>query len=209
MVKYSKLFFCILTILGSSFLAFIFISIYWSRTSAIEILTIEALIPKASQSNLAWFSLLGGGGFLTVGISGLVRHFVKAKNAFTVLAVFMVPLLIFACFSVFVIGVGPMDRMAITHVSLDNNSPLILAFSVKSFSSGEIYFDEAYVNDSGHNTVARIYGELHTIGRLPSGSEQALTFNFNTTLPPGDYTAWLRTRVAGNTYSSSFTIPNL
>ena len=98
MIKYSKLLFGSLTVLGAVFVALFFMLFYWLNTWSIEILAIKNSLSLSQFNFLMQFSLIGGTGFLTVGLSGVGRQFVKnRKNRLTVLTVILVPLLVFSC----------------------------------------------------------------------------------------------------------------
>jgi len=111
--------------------------------------------------------------------------------------------------------------MAITNVYVTATNPLILSLNAKSFYMAEIWFDQAYVKDCNQTAVASIIGEIvevqklnstpywtfQYVARLPAASEKTLTLNFNTTLPPGEYSVWLHSYRKGTFTTLYFTIP--
>jgi hypothetical protein len=120
----------------------------------------------------------------------------------------------------------PPERLAIAQVTLDNNSPLTLSVTVKSFYMYDIYFDKAYIKDQYQLPLlppveitaewmqveddeerASSYYTMRFLGELPGGSEKIITLNFNTTLPSGNYAVWLHTERYQTFFSPYFNIP--
>jgi hypothetical protein len=214
MLKYSKLLFGSFAVLGSVFVALFFMLFYLLNTWSVELLAVQKSLSLSQFNFLMEFSLIGGTGFLTVGLSGVGRRFVKnRKNLYTVLTVFLVPLLVFSCLVSldYVIrrnrdfdGLPP-EKIALTNVSLDSTDPLTFSVTAKSSYSQDICFNTGVIEDSNLTIVASInsewvevkdssghtYSTMKFIYRLPPGAEQILTFDFNTTLPTGNYTFML------------------
>jgi hypothetical protein len=87
----------------------------------------------------------------------------------------------------------------------------------------EIDFDKAFIKAYDQTIVAQInsnlvesteidgmghhYMTMNFLYRLPPGDEQTLIFNFNTTLPSGNYTFGLSTHRQGGFISFNFAIP--
>ena len=91
-MKYSKLLFVFITVLGmffiSTFLAFLYCNYYLDQDIWLELFPSYYL-----TSIVGYFLLFGGPVFLIVGILGIGRqHFKNHKNLFTVLTIVLVPL---------------------------------------------------------------------------------------------------------------------
>jgi len=113
------------------------------------------------------------------------------------------------------------ERMTISKASLDKVNPLTVSLQVKSYYSNDIYFEEASVIDDYQLPIASIQGQWITVedgesgpyqtmqfvGKLPGGSDETLTLNFNTTLPSGNYVVRLRTHNWAIFVSPEFSIP--
>ncbi len=103
MLKHAKLLYGLLAVLGIVFLATVFTimadkAIYnyvWEFFSPIQHL----------MTFLGWFWLLGGTFFLTAGIVGIGRQYLRnsknpfALDSFTILAIVLVPSIVFALFN--------------------------------------------------------------------------------------------------------------
>ena len=203
-MKYSKLLFGFIAILGIVFLTLVLAGLYLDYVDAASILA-------SLNSRLGLWFVLGGIVFLTVGVIGMGRqHFKNHRNIFTALAVLLIPLLTLAIMfvaSVLVIVYAPMFpmRSEITQVSLISTSPLILSVDVKAITSRDTAIEGANIMDyNDDNRVA--YCPLKPFIELPAGPTKTLTLNFNTTLPSGSYIVRL---VSWESHhgSSPFTIP--
>ena len=86
MMKHSKLLFGFLTLLGAAFVTFFFAMPNWSLADCHELLALvhsQQLLANISTGILA-FCLFGGIVFLTVGICGIGRQYLKnSPNPFT------------------------------------------------------------------------------------------------------------------------------
>lgn len=219
MAKRSTVIFAFIATLGLAILVLFFMAAYLARTLSAEILIIEAVIPDAIFGRFWVPFLVFGAGFLTVGVLGLGRQRIKNKRTlFSTLIVIFIPLLVFNLFlsislaTTYPIMESPPERMTITNVLVKSNNPLTISLSAKSFYMAEICFDQAYVKDYNKTTVASIIGKeveiqnstshpsnwpghpywtFQYVARLPPASEKTITLDFNTTLPPGDYSLWL------------------
>lgn len=103
MLKHAKLLYGLLAVLGIIFLATFFTiladkAIYshvWEFFSPIQHL----------MTFLGWFWLLGGTFFLTVGIVGIGRQYLRnSKDSFTMIAIILTPLIVFGLFCYFWMG---------------------------------------------------------------------------------------------------------
>jgi hypothetical protein len=229
MLKYTKLLFASLTVLGAAFVALFFMLFYWQNTWSIEILPFQKSLSMSQLGFLMMFSLIGGTGFLTVGLSGIILQFVKNRKRIllTVLTAVLVPILVFSCLFTldnFIessnIDFLPPEKIAITNVSLDSTNPLTFSVKAKSFYRYDICFSSAVVEDSNLTAVASInsewvyakdssgqtYSTMKFIYVLPPGAEQILTFNFNTTLPAGNYIFMLCSDRSGRLVFTNFSI---
>ena len=210
--------------------------LYWSSailgTVLIALVIVGGYLAAAdSLSILASFSLWYFGGFfvlsgivlLTIGIVGVGRQYLKNhRKLFTVLAILLVPPLIFGTFIVaytFAFHSAPMFplRSEITQVNVVDDSPLVLSVGVKAITNRNSIIEEASVFNDNGTLVAqtsfddremfdlKIYKGL-ALAVLPAGSEITVTLNFGATLPSGVYTVGLSSWnvVHG---SSPFTIP--
>ncbi len=111
--------------------------------------------------------------------------------------------------------------MIITQASVDRADPLTVSLSMKSYYSNIIYFEEAWIMDDNEIKLVSIeayiitvedgesgpHQTMHHVGKLPGGSDEILTLNFNTTLPSGNYAVRLRTHNGAVLVSPTFTIP--
>jgi len=228
MVKHSTLIFGFIATLGLAVLTLFLTVVYLARTWSAEILIIEALIPDEFFGKFWVPLIIVGTGFLTVGLLGIGRQRIKNKKTlFTVLTAVLTPFLVFTLFlSVTLVTTYPLfgsppERIAITNVSVAATDPLILSLNAKSFYMAEIWFDQAYVKNCNQTAVASIMGEMvevqepnstpywtfQYVARLPAASEKTLTLNFNTTLPPGEYSVWLHSDRKSTFTTLYFNIP--
>ena len=184
-MKYSKIRFGFISVLGVVFLTFFVISNYLKLMDAINVLA------TLSNEVLSVF-LFVGISFLTIGIIGIGRlHLKKHKNFFTAIVAVVVPLLTFALVFLFIIVIiypvtwFPM-RSEITNVSVINNSPLVLSVDVEAITTRDSYIQEAVIRNIGDNEILTdCY--LKPFYELPADSTQTFIFNFNETLPSGNY----------------------
>ncbi len=223
--RHSRLRFGCIAVLGAVFVTVFFTIIYWSNTFSVEILIVDALIPSPYQMYFMLFSIIGGTIFLTVGILGVGGQYFKNHTHIFFLTAVLVPMLMLGSFaSMMSVFSDPFyevpERIVITQIALSNTNPLTLSLTAKSFYSREIDFVEAQIKDADQATVASIeakwvtveYNEwgpvsrMQFIGQLPGGSEKTLTFDFNTTLPSGNYSVWLSSRRYYTFVSPQFTI---
>jgi len=231
MLKNSKLLFGILTVLGAVLLVIFFIVLYWEQTWSAKLLSVQILL---GDSYLDWsrldsfffFSIIAGTALLVVGMMGtIMQSRKKHRTVFAIFTVVLVPLLILGTFfsSSLVFSSQQTEKLAITNFRVDNTNPLTFLVDAKSFYYYEIDFDTAFIKAYNQTIVAQINSnwvestELDGMGhhcmtmnflyRLPPGDEQTLIFNFNTTLPSGNYTFWLSTYGQGGLVSFNFAIP--
>jgi uncharacterized membrane protein (DUF485 family) len=212
MVKHSTFIFGFIAAFGLAILTFFLTAVYLARTLSSEILTIEAIVPSSILGNFWVLFLIFGTGFLTIGVMGIGRQRIKNKKTlFTALTAILTPIIVFTLFLSTLLATtyptlnDPPERMSLTNVSVIATNPLTLSLNAKSFYMTEIYFDRAYIKDPDQTTVASIIGKevevqkpnsspywtFQFVARLPAASEKALTLNFNTTLPSGEYSVWL------------------
>jgi hypothetical protein len=166
---------------------------------------------------LIWI-VFAGIGFLTVGIIGIGRLYIKNhRNLFTAIAFLLIPLLtvitIMGAYG-FIISIAPMlpMRSEITQVTVVDNSPLALSVGVTAITSRDSRIEGVIVLNGDDEIIAetsfddREWLEGYALAVLPAGSEITLTLNFNTILPADNYlvrlTCWHQ-----NHGSSLFTIP--
>jgi len=231
MLKNSKLLFGILTVLGAVLLVIFFIVLYWEQTWSAKLLSVQILL---GDSYLDWsrldsfffFTIIAGTALLVVGTVGtIMQSRKKHRTIFSILTVVLIPLLIFSTLfsSSLVFSSQQTEKLAITNFRVDNTNPLTFLVDAKSFYYYEIDFDRAFIKAYNQTIVAQINSnwvestELDGMGhhcmtmnflyRLPPGDEQTLIFNFNTTLPSGNYTFWLSTYGQGGLVSFNFAIP--
>jgi hypothetical protein len=109
-VKHSKLFYSLfgsIAILGAIFVTLAYVFLYWSITGS-EMLHLLPSTPLIVA--FLFFGLLGGPVFLTVGILGIGRQYLKKNQSlFTLLAlltIIVIPLCIFALFCYTWVSVG-------------------------------------------------------------------------------------------------------
>ncbi len=111
MLKYAKRLYGLFAVLGIIFLALFFTIL---ADKAIYIYVWEFFSPiQHLMTFLAWFWLLGGTFFLTAGIVGIGRQYLvnspnpftrRRVDSFTMLAVILIPLIVFAVFWYFWMG---------------------------------------------------------------------------------------------------------
>ena len=202
-------------ILGIILIALVLVGTY---LAAIDSLNILALF---SPTKLGLWFMLGSIVSLTVGIVGIGRqYFYGHRRLFTVLAILLIPPLIFVslfygCVSAVLIAPMFPLRSEITQVTLVDDSPLVLSLCVKAITSRDTRIECALILDSNDTLVASYWNEeimvngvstFQPICVLPAGSEITVTIDFNTTLPSGSYlirlSAWHH-----NHGESFFTIP--
>ena len=224
-IKHTNLLFGFLTVLGLVLVTILLTIGYWAITFSEKILIVNALLPLPYQNYFAAFSLIGGTGFLTVGILGIGRRYFKNHEVKFFFTAVLVPLTILISFGLLLTSYDPNrgvpERMTITRASVDRADPLTVTLGMKSFYSNTIYFEEACIMDDNQTTLASIeaywitvedgdclhYQTMQFVGKLPGGSDETLTLNFNTTLPSGNYAVRLRTCNCAFFVSPSFTIP--
>ena len=109
-MKYSRLLFGFIAVLGIVFLALVLAGLYLDYVDAVSILA-------SLNSQLGLWFVLGGIVFLTVGVIGMGRqHFKNHRNLFTALAVLLIPLLTLAIMfvaSVEIVVYAPMFPMRV------------------------------------------------------------------------------------------------
>jgi hypothetical protein len=231
MLKNSKLLFGILTVLGAVLLVIFFIVLYWEQTWSAKLLSVQILL---GDSYLDWsrldsfffFTIIAGTALLVVGTVGtIMQSRKKHRTIFSILTVVLIPLLIFSTLfsSSLVLSSQQTEKLAITNFRVDSTNPLTFLVDAKSFYYYEIDFDTAFIKAYNQTIVAQInsnwvesteldgtghhYMTMNFLYRLPPGDEQTLIFNFNTTLPSGNYTFWLSTYGQGGLVSFNFAIP--
>ena len=203
-------------ILGIVFLALVLVGTYLDAIDSLSILVLF------SPTKLGLWFMLGSIVSFTVGIVGIGRqYFMGHRRLFTVLAIFLIPLLVFVSFFFGCVSVVPMApmfplRSEITQVKVVDTDPLVLSLNVKAISSVDTRIESAFVLYN-NDIVAQVpsdeewvkwaeRGEFFTLADLPGGSEISLTLDFNTTVPSGDYLLRLSSW-HNNHGESSFTIP--
>ena len=231
MLKYSKRLFGLLAVLGAALLVIFFVVFYWNLTSSAELLAVQILL---GDGYLDWsrlnsffsFTTIFGTTFLAVGIIGTIaKSRRKHRVVFAILTLVFVPLLVFGAFvsSSLVFSAQQTQKVAVTNFRVDSTNPLTFLVDAKSFSYYEIDFDSAFIKAYNQTIVAEINSNwvessaidcnghntmtLDFLYRLPPGDEQTLIFNFNTTLPSGNYAFWLSTYNQGGVISFKFAIP--
>jgi len=225
-VKHTNFLFGFLTVVGLVLVTILLTIVYWANTCSEKILIVNALLPLPYQNYFAAFSLIGGTGFLTVGMLGIGRRYFKNHTVKFFFTAVFVPLIILTSFSLLSFALydpihGVPERMTITQASVDRADPLTVSLRMKSFYSNTIYFEEACIMDDNQTTLASIeaywitvedgeslpYQTPQYVGKLPGGSDEILTLNFNTTLPSGIYAVRLRTHNWAFFVSPAFIIP--
>ncbi len=224
-IKYVDLLFGFLTVLGLVLVTILFTIGYWAITFSEKILIVNALLPLPYYHYFVVFSLIAGTGFLTVGMLGIGRRYFKNHTVKFFFTAVLVPLTILIWFFLLPTLYDPIrgvpERMIITQASVDRADPLTVSLRMKSFYSNTIYFVEAWIMDDNEIKLASIeayiitvengesgpYQTMHYVGKLPGGSDEILTLNFNTTLPSGNYAVRLRTHNGAVFVSPTFTIP--
>jgi hypothetical protein len=190
-------------VLGIIFLTTFFVVDYWYSMN-IGILKMQVF----EQYIGYWlcFFLVGGAVLLIVGV---LRTDIPSIKKYRGLIAFSIPMICTLLF--FHAGWVAINqsfsfptRSEITQVTVVSTSPLILSLNVKAITDYDNRIDGALIMDSNNNRVAEISKVEMAV--LPAGSEIALTLDFNTTLPSGDYLVRLYAWEA-NHGSSPFTIP--
>jgi hypothetical protein len=217
-VKKFAVLYCSFVILGTVFLALALVGGYLAAADSLSVLA------SFSLWYFGGFFVLGGIVMLTIGIVGIGRQYFKnRRRLFTVLAILLVPPLIFGTFIVgyaFAFISAPMFplRSEITQVTVVDVDPLVLCLNVRAITSRDTRIESAFVLNSADARVAQVpsdgeweaelaeSGQFFTLAELPGGSEISLTLDFNTSLPSGDYLVRL-TCWHSNQGSSPFTIP--
>jgi hypothetical protein len=230
MPKYSRYLFATVSASGAVILAIFFVVFYWEQTWSVELLTVQRFL---GDSYLEWsglnsfffFTLIAGTALLIVGILGIIVKSIKKHRAvLAVLTTVLIPFLVFATLIVSssVLSSQQTEKLAITNFEVDSSSPLKISVDVKSFYYYEIDFDTAFIKACNQTIVAQInsnwvestkadsmgyqYITMNFLYKLPPGNEKTLVFNFNTTLPSGNYAFWLSTHRQGGFISFNFKI---
>ncbi|MGA2681587.1 MAG: hypothetical protein ABSF44_07290 [Candidatus Bathyarchaeia archaeon] len=231
MIKYSKLLFGFFAILGFILLAIFFMVFYWEQTWSSELLTVQKLLGDmhldwSNLNSFFFFTLIAGTALLVVGMLGIIMQSRKKHRVvFAILTVVLVPLFIFGTLfsSSLTFNSQQTEKLTITNFRLDSIHPLTCSVDAKSFYYYEIDFDTAFIKAYNQTIVAQInsnwvesteidgagghYMTMNFLYRLPPGDERTLIFNFNTTLPSGNYTFWLSTYRQGSFISFNFAVP--
>jgi hypothetical protein len=215
-LKLSGKIFGLFIIFGIIFLALVLVGTYLDAADALSILVLF------SPAKLGLGFMLGGIIFLPAGIVGVGRQYFKChRRLFTVLAILLIPPLIFVSFffgCVSAVLMAPMFplRSEITQVTVVDVDPLVLCLDVKAITSRDTRIDSAFILNN-NDIVAQVpsdqewvewaeRGQFFTLADLPSGSEISLTLDFNTTIPSGYYLVRLSSW-HNNHGESFFTIP--
>ncbi len=231
MLKNSKLLFGILAVLGAVLIGIFFIVFYWEQTWSAKLLSVQILLGDsyldwARLDSFFFFTIIAGTALLVVGTIGtIMQSHKKHRTVFAILTVVLIPLLILGTLfsSSLVLSSQQTEKLAITNFRVDSTNPLTFLVDAKSFYYYEIDFDRAFVKAYNQTIVAQInsdwvesteldgmghhYMTMNFLYRLPPGDEQTLIFDFNTTLPSGNYTFWLSTYGQGGFVSFNFAIP--
>lgn len=199
------MFYGMVALLGTVFLALVLEGAYLNYYKA----SIVSFLSGMSPSNFGLDFVLGGIVFLTTGLVGIIRQYFKNhRKLFTVLAILLIPPLIFASFVVgysFAVSSSPAPPLIseITQLTVVATDPLILSVNVKAITTRDSIIDQAWVFNDNNTSVAYCFNEGSV---LPAGSEITLNLNFSTSIPSGNYTLSFATWHV-NHGSSSFTIP--
>lgn len=230
MIKYSKLLSVFFAILGFILLAVFFLVFYWEQTWSSELLTVQKLLGDSyldwsNFNSIFFFTLIAGAVLLLVGVLGIIMQSRKKHRVvFSILTVVLVPMFIFGIvFSLSTFNSQQTEKLTITNFKLDSTQPLTCSVDAKSFYYYEIDFDTAFIKAYNQTIVAQInsnwvestetdgagghYMTINFLYRLPPGDERTLIFNFNATLPSGNYTFWLSTYKQGSFISFNFAVP--
>ena len=205
-MKYSTIIYGFLAILGVFFIALVLTGVYLNEY---KILSVWLFLSTSFTTRFGLSFVLGGIMLLTIGIVGIGRQYFKNhRKLFTVLAILLVPPLIFTSFVVgysFAISSSPAPplRSEITQLTVVDTDPLILSVNVKAITSKDSIIDQAWVFNDNNTSVAYCFNEGSV---LPAGSEITLNLNFSTSIPSGNYTLSFATWHV-NHGSSPFTIP--
>ena len=215
-MHFSAKFYGLLALVGIVFLALVLVGTYLDAIDSLSILVLF------SPTKLGLWFMLGSIVSFTVGIVGIGRqYFMGHKRLFTVLAILLIPLLIFVSFFFGCVSAALMApmfplRSEITQVTVVGTDPLVLSLNVKAITSADTRIESAFVLYTD-DIVAQVpsdeewvewaeRGDFFTLADLPGGSEISLTLDFNTTVPSGEYLVRLSSW-HNNHGSSSFTIP--
>jgi len=213
-VKKSTILYLSSAIIGIVLLALVLVGTYLDLIDALSILV------SFSPTKLGLWFMLGGIILLTVGIVGLIwQCFKNHRKLFSALALLFIPSLtfftmFFACTLIFAPMYFPL-RSVITQVTVVDDSPLVLSLGVKGITSRDSRIDSAFILNSSDIIVASCFNEeimvngvwtFEPIFVLPAASEIAVTLDFNTTLPSGEYLVRLSSWHESHG-ESPFTIP--
>jgi hypothetical protein len=205
-LKHSKICFGFISALGVIILILFFVGSILKEWDQIHIL--------ASVSyDFWWLMMFGGIALFTIGIIGIGRQKIKNhRNLFTAIAAFGIPISTFTIvFFAFMLIIAPASfhfplRSKITNLSVINNSPLILSVDVKAITTADTRIEGAYVlNIDDYSIVTDSYMNPPFF-ELPAYSTKTLIFNFNETIPTGNYILHLSAWHA-NHGSLQFVIP--
>jgi len=186
-LKYSKKFFGFISVLGLLFLIIFFVGCYLKELDSINILA-------SLSSELFLILVFGGIAFFSIGIIGIVRLRLKNhRNLFTAIAAFAVPTLTFVVvFFGFILIIAPGSfrfpmRSEITKVAVVSNSPLVLSVDVKALTTRNAYIEGAYILSIDDSSIVTDCYLNPPFFVLPAYSTKTFSFNFNVTIPSGDY----------------------
>jgi hypothetical protein len=205
-VKYYTIIYGFLAVLGVVFLALVLTSVYLNEY---KILSVWVFLSTSFTTRFGLSFVLGGIVFLTTGIVGIIRQYFKNhRKLFTVLAILLIPPLIFASFVVgysFAVSSSPAPPLIseITQLTVVDTDPLILSVNMKAITTRDSIIDQAWVFNDNNTSVAYCFNEGSV---LPAGSEITLNLNFSTSIPSGNCTLSFATWHV-NQGGSSFTIP--
>ena len=138
--------------------------------------------------------MFSGIAFITIGIIGIERLQIKNhKNFFTAIAAFAVPTLtIVVVFFAFILIIAPGSfrfpmRSEITKVTVVSNSPLVLSVDVKALTTRNADIEGAYILNIDDSSIVTDCYLNPPFFVLPAYSTKTFSFNFNETIPSGDY----------------------
>jgi hypothetical protein len=184
-LKYSKICFGVISVLGLLFLILCISSTYLKAIDSINVL--------ASLSDpLLTILLFGGIGLITVGIIGFGRlHLKNHKNLFTALAAVAIPSLTFGLIFLVIITCIPLFpfpmRSEITNISVISNSPLTLSVDAKALTRRNSTIQQAIIRNVNDDKIVTDCYLNKPFFELPAYSTQTFIFQFNTTIPSGNY----------------------
>jgi len=215
-MKNSKLLYRFMMALGIIFLTTFFVVAYWYSMN-IGILKMQVF----EQYMGYWFCffVVGGAVLLIVGVLRTDIPSIKKFRGYIAISIPVIVLFLLFSASMYAFNQSFFNSFAvrseITQVTVLSTSPLILSLNVKPITDYDSRIDGALIMDSNNNHVAEISQPEYIVSEnwqglamavLPAGSEIALTLDFNTTLPSGNYLVRLYVW-EGNHGSSHFTIP--